>query len=128
MDLYTICHVAVPKKQLQIPGLDTSKMGKQNRRHLLKAYQVSVHSRRETSNYAFNKETVPVQSVLHSQDDFQILLLTDFYYVCSSMGPNYATCSACANSTNAIANAFNRDSFVRLMGYGGSEAAIAAAV
>ena len=44
-------------------------------------------------------------------------------------GPNYATCSACATSTNAIADAFNliRLGKANVIVSGGSEAAIAAA-
>ena len=43
-------------------------------------------------------------------------------------GPNYATCSACATSTNAIADAFNliRLGKANAIVTGGSEAAIAA--
>ena len=43
-------------------------------------------------------------------------------------GPNYATCSACATSTNAIADAFNliRLGKANVIVSGGSEAAIAA--
>ena len=83
----------------------------------------------ETSNYALHKENGPkynpffIPKMISDIAAGQISIMYGFH------GPNYATCSACATSTNAIADAFNliRLGKANVIVSGGSEAAIAAA-
>ena len=87
----------------------------------------SVHLKKKQVTMPSIKKTVLSSIRSSSQDDFGYCCRTNFYPVWFH-GPNYATCSACATSTNAIADAFNliRLGKANAIIIGGSEAAIAA--
>ena len=100
MDLYTQYAVAVAKQAVGDSGLDTEKEDLNRIGVIFGAGIGGIRTfEEEAGNYA-----------LHGQE------------------PNYATCSACATSTNAIADAFNliRLGKANAIVTGGSEAAIAA--
>ena len=63
---------------------------------------------------------------LYSEDDCRYCIRTDFYHVRRFTEPNFTTTSACASSSNAIADAFNyiRLGKANIIVTGGAEAAI----
>ena len=117
MDLYTQYAVAVAKQAVGDSGLFGAGIGG------IRTFE------EEAGNYALHgQEMGPkfspffIPKMISDIAAGQISMLYGFH------GPNYATCSACATSTNAIADAFNliRLGKANAIVTGGSEAAIAA--
>ena len=130
MDLYTQYAVAVAKQAVSDSGLDTEK---EDLNRIGVIFGAGIGGIRtfedEAGNYALHgQEMGPkfspffIPKMISDIAAGQISILYGFH------GPNYATCSACATSTNAIADAFNliRLGKANAIVTGGSEAAIAA--
>ena len=130
MDLYTQYAIGVAKQAVEDSGLDIEN---ENLDRIGVIFGAGIGGIRtfeeEVSNYAINKANGPkfnpffIPKMISDIAAGQISIMYGFH------GPNFATCSACATSTNAIADAFN---YIRLgkanaIVSGGSEAAIAAA-
>ena len=99
---------------------------KQNRCYFWRRIGGITTFEEEIGNYYMNKEKrTKIQSFLYSQNDFRHCCRADFYLIRIPRS-NYATCSACATSTNAIADAFNliRLGKANIIVSGGAEAAI----
>ncbi len=130
MDLYTQYAIGVAKQAVEDSGMDVEK---EDRTRIGVIFGAGIGGIRtfedEISNYAVNKENGPkfnpffIPKIISDIAAGQISIIYGFH------GPNYATCSACATSTNAIADAFNliRLGKANAIVTGGSEAAIAAA-
>ena len=130
MDLYTQYAVAVAKEAVADSGLDIENEDLNRIGVIFGAGIGGIRTfEEETSNYALHKENGPkynpffIPKMISDIAAGQISIMYGFH------GPNYATCSACATSTNAIADAFNliRLGKANVIVSGGSEAAIAAA-
>ena len=129
MDLYTHYAVAVAKQAVADAGLD---MQAEDLNRIGVVFGAGIGGIRtfeeEAGNYALHKDLGPkfnpffIPKMISDIAAGQISILYGFH------GPNYATCSACATSTNAIADAFNliRLGKANVMVTGGAEAAIAA--
>ena len=129
MDLYTQYGVAVAKEAVEDSGLDIEKVNLNRIGVIFGAGIGGMHTfEAEIGNYYVNKDKGPkfnpffIPKMISDIAAGQISIMYGFH------GPNYATCSACATSTNAIADAFN---LIRLgkcdaIVSGGAEAAIAA--
>ena len=129
MDLYTQYAIAVAKQAVSDAALD---LEKENLNKIGVVFGAGIGGIRtfeeEAGTYALHKDMGPkfnpffIPKMISDIAAGQISILFGFH------GPNYATCSACATSTNAIADAFNliRLGKVNVMVTGGSEAAIAA--
>ncbi len=130
MDLYTQYAVAVAKQAVEDARLDVEN---EDRNRIGVIFGAGIGGIRtfeeEVGYYAANKANGPkfnpffIPKMISDIAAGQISIMYGFH------GPNFATCSACATSTNAIADAFN---YIRLgkanvIVTGGSEAAIAAA-
>lgn len=129
MDMYTQYAIAVAKQavcdsELDVTQEDLNKIGV-----IFGAGIGGIHTfEEESGNYALHKDLGPkfnpffIPKMISDIAAGQISILYGFH------GPNYATCSACATSTNAIADAFNliRLGKANAIVTGGSEAAIAA--
>ena len=130
MDLYAQYAVAVAKQAVADSGLDVEAEDRNRIGVIFGAGIGGIHTfEDEVGFYAANKEKGPkfnpffIPKMISDIAAGQISILFGFH------GPNFATCSACATSTNAIADAFN---YIRLgkanvIVTGGSEAAISAA-
>ncbi len=130
MDLYTQYAVAVAKQAVEDARLDVENEDKNRIGVIFGAGIGGIRTfEEEVGYYAINKANGPkfnpffIPKMISDIAAGQISIMYGFH------GPNFATCSACATSTNAIADAFN---YVRLgkaniIVTGGSEAAIAAA-
>ena len=130
MDLYTQYAIVVAKEAVTDSGLDIEN---EDRNRIGVIFGAGIGGIRtfeeEVSNYALNKEKGPrfnpffIPKMISDIAAGQISIMYGFH------GPNYATCSACATSTNAIADAFNliRLGKANVIVSGGSEAAIAEA-
>ena len=130
MDLYTQYAVAVAKQAVEDACLDVEK---EDRNRIGVIFGAGIGGIRtfeeEVGYYAVNKANGPkfnpffIPKMISDIAAGQISILYGFH------GPNFATCSACATSTNAIADAFNyiRLGKANIIVTGGSEAAIAAA-
>lgn len=130
MDLYTQYAIAVAKEAVTDSGLDIENEDLNRIGVIFGAGIGGIRTfEEEVSNYAINKEAGPrfnpffIPKMISDIAAGQISILYGFH------GPNYATCSACATSTNAIADAFNliRLGKANAIVSGGSEAAIAPA-
>ncbi len=128
MDLYTQYAIAVAKEAVEDSGLDVEKEDLDRIGVIFGAGIGGINTfEEEVSNYALNKEKGPrfnpffIPKMISDIAAGQISIMYGFH------GPNYATCSACATSTNAIADAFNliRLGKANVIVSGGSEAAIA---
>ena len=129
MDLYTHYAVAVAKQAVADASLD---MQTEDLNRIGVVFGAGIGGIRtfeeEAGNYALHKDLGPkfspffIPKMISDIAAGQISILYGFH------GPNYATCSACATSTNAIADAFNliRLGKANVMVTGGAEAAIAA--
>ena len=129
MDLYTHYAVAVAKQAVADASLD---MQAEDLNRIGVVFGAGIGGIRtfeeEAGNYALHKDLGPkfnpffIPKMISDIAAGQISILYGFH------GPNYATCSACATSTNAIADAFNliRLGKANVMVTGGAEAAIAA--
>ena len=130
MDLYTQYAIAVAKEAVGDSGLDVENEDLNRIGVIFGAGIGGIRTfEEEAGNYALNgKEMGPkfnpffIPKMISDIAAGQISILYGFH------GPNYATCSACATSTNAIADAFNliRLGKANAIVTGGSEAAIAA--
>ncbi len=130
MDLYTQYAVAVAKQAVEDSKLDIEKEDLNRIGVIFGAGIGGIHTfEDEVGYYTINKEKGPkfnpffIPKMISDIAAGQISIMYGFH------GPNFATCSACATSTNAIADAFN---YIRLgkanaIVTGGSEAAIAPA-
>ncbi|MDL2212618.1 beta-ketoacyl-ACP synthase II [Bacteroides sp. OttesenSCG-928-D19] len=130
MDLYTQFAIAVAKEAVGDSGLDVEKEDLNRIGVIFGAGIGGIHTfEEEVSNYALNKDKGPrfnpffIPKMISDIAAGQISIMFGFH------GPNYATCSACATSTNAIADAFNliRLGKANAIVTGGSEAAITTA-
>lgn len=130
MDLYTQYAIAVAKQAVEDSGMDVEK---EDRTRIGVIFGAGIGGIKtfedEVGNYAIHQENDPkfnpffIPKMISDIAAGQISILYGFH------GPNYATCSACATSTNAIADAFNliRLGKANAIVTGGSEAAIAVA-
>ena len=129
MDLYAQYAVGVAKQAVKDSGLDVEN---EDRTRIGVVFGAGIGGIRtfeeEAGGYALHKDLGPkfnpffIPKMISDIAAGQISILYGFH------GPNYATCSACATSTNAIADAFNliRLGKANVMVTGGAEAAIAA--
>ena len=127
MDLYTQYAIAVAKEAVSDSGLDVEKEDLNKIGVIFGAGIGGIHTfEEEVGNYYTRQEMGPkfnpffIPKMISDIAAGQISIMYGFH------GPNYATCSACATSTNAIADAFN---LIRLgkadaIVAGGAEAAI----
>ena len=130
MDLYTQDAIAVAKEAVGDSGLDVENEDLNRIGVIFGAGIGGIRTfEEEAGNYALTgKENGPkfnpffIPKMISDIAAGQISIMYGFH------GPNYATCSACATSTNAIADAFNliRLGKANVIVSGGSEAAIAA--
>ena len=130
MDLYTQYAIAVAKEAVGDSGLDVENEDLNRIGVIFGAGIGGIRTfEEEAGNYALTgKENGPkfnpffIPKMISDIAAGQISIMYGFH------GPNYATCSACATSTNAIADAFNliRLGKANVIVSGGSEAAIAA--
>ena len=130
MDLYTQYAVAVAREAVEDSGLDIENENLDKIGVIFGAGIGGIRTfEEEVGNYAVNKEAGPrfnpffIPKMISDIAAGQISIMYGF------RGPNFATCSACATSSNAISDAFN---YIRLgkanaIVTGGSEAAIAEA-
>lgn len=130
MDLYTQYAIAVAQEAVKDSGLDIEKEDLNRIGVIFGAGIGGIRTfEEEVSNYALNHDKGPrfnpffIPKMISDITAGQISIMYGFH------GPNYATCSACATSTNAIADAFNliRLGKANAIVSGGSEAAIAEA-
>ena len=129
MDLYTQYAIGVAKQAVEDSGLDVENEDLNKIGVIFGAGIGGIRTfEEEAGNYALHKENGPkfnpffIPKMISDIAAGQISIMYGFH------GPNYATCSACATSTNAIADAFNliRLGKANAIVSGGSEAAIAA--
>lgn len=127
MDLYTQYAIAVAKEAVSDSGIDSED---EDRNRIGVIFGAGIGGIRtfeeEVGNYYVNEERGPrfnpffIPKMISDIAAGQISIQYGFH------GPNYATCSACATSTNAIADAFNliRLGKANAIVTGGAEAAI----
>ena len=129
MDLYTQYAIAVAKEAVSDSGLDVEKEDLNKIGVIFGAGIGGIHTfEEEVGNYYTRQEMGPkfnpffIPKMISDIAAGQISIMYGFH------GPNYATCSACATSTNAIADAFNliRLGKANIIVSGGAEAAICA--
>lgn len=127
MDLYTQFAIGVAKEAVADSGLDVEKEDLNRIGVIFGAGIGGIRTfEEEVGNYFVNEEQGPrfnpffIPKMISDIAAGQISIMYGFH------GPNYATCSACATSTNAIADAFNliRLGKANAIVTGGSEAAI----
>lgn len=127
MDLYTQYAIAVAKEAVTDSGFDVEKEDLNKIGVIFGAGIGGITTfEEEIGNYYMNKDKGPrfnpffIPKMISDIAAGQISILYGFH------GPNYATCSACATSTNAIADAFNliRLGKANIIVGGGAEAAI----
>lgn len=130
MDLYCQYAVAVADQAVEDAGFDLEKEDLNKIGVIFGAGIGGITTfEEEVGYYALNKENGPkfnpffIPKMISDIAAGQISIMYGFH------GPNYSTCSACATSTNAIADAFNliRLGKANAIVSGGSEAAICAA-
>ncbi len=127
MDLYTQYAIVVAKQAVADSGLDIEKEDLSRIGVIFGAGIGGIHTfEEEAGNYALHRESGPkfnpffIPKMISDIAAGQISIQYGFH------GPNYATCSACATSSNAIADAFNllRLGKANVILSGGSEAAV----
>ena len=127
MDLYAQYAVAVAKQAVSDAGLDGEAIDKNRVGVVFGAGIGGIRTfEEEIGYYAMNKQNGPkfnpffIPKMISDIAAGQISILYGFH------GPNYATTSACATSSNAIADAFNliRLGKAKAIVTGGAEAAI----
>lgn len=127
MDLYTQYAVAVAKQAVSDAGIDSENIDKNRIGVIFGAGIGGIKTfEEEIGYYAKNKEAGPkfnpffIPKMISDISAGQISILYGFH------GPNYATTSACATSSNAIADAYNliRLGMANAIVTGGAEAAI----
>lgn len=130
MDLYTQYAIVVAKEAVTDSGLDIENEDRTKIGVIFGSGIGGIHTfEDEVSNYALNEDKGPrfnpffIPKMISDIAAGQISIMYGFH------GPNYATCSACATSTNAIADAFNliRLGKASVIVSGGAEAAISPA-
>ncbi|BEH00083.1 beta-ketoacyl-ACP synthase II [Bacteroides sedimenti] len=130
MDRYTQYAVAVAKQAVTDSELDLEKEDLNRIGVIFGAGIGGIQTfEEEVGNYTLNKENGPkfnpffIPKMISDIAAGQISIMYGFH------GPNFATTSACATSSNAIADAFNyiRLNKANVIVTGGSEAAITAA-
>ena len=130
MDLYCQYGVAVAKEAVEDAAFDLEKEDLNKIGVVFGAGIGGIHTFEEEVGYYYkNEEKGPkfnpffIPKMISDIAAGQISIMYGFH------GPNYSTCSACATSTNAIADAFNliRLGKANAIISGGSEAAISAA-
>lgn len=113
MDLYTQYAIAAAKEAVEDSGMD---LEKEDLNRIGVIYGVGIggiHTfEEEVANYTLNKDTVGpkfnpffIPKMIADIASGQISIMYGFH------GPNFTTTSACASSSNAIADAFN---YIRL--------------
>ncbi len=130
MDRYSMLALAAAKEAVEDSGIDLETENKDEIGVILGVGIGGIHSfEDEVSNYAING---PVQGPKYNPF-FIPKMISDMAAGLVSIkygfhGPNYATASACASSTNAISDAFNliRLGKANIILSGGAEAAITA--
>lgn len=130
MDRYSMLALAAAKEAVEDSGIDLETENKDEIGVILGVGIGGIHSfEDEVSNYAING---PVQGPKYNPF-FIPKMISDMAAGLVSIkygfhGPNYATASACASSTNAISDAFNliRLGKANMILSGGAEAAITA--
>ncbi|KAA6313414.1 3-oxoacyl-[acyl-carrier-protein] synthase 2, partial [termite gut metagenome] len=129
MDLYTQYAVVVAGEAVTDSGLDLENVNLNRIGVVFGAGIGGINTFEEAvSEYTLNHEEGPkfspyfIPKMISDIAAGQISIIYGFH------GPNYATCSACATSTNAIADAFNliRLGKANAIVTGGSESAITA--
>ena len=127
MDLYTQYAVAVAKQAVSDAGIDSENIDKNRIGVIFGAGIGGIKTfEEEIGYYAKNTEAGPkfnpffIPKMISDISAGQISILYGFH------GPNYATTSACATSSNAIADAYNliRLGMADAIVTGGAEAAI----
>ncbi len=127
MDIYTQFAISVAKEAVADSGLDVEKEDLTRIGVIFGAGIGGIKTfEEEVGNYFVNEDKGPrfnpffIPKMISDIAAGQISIMYGFH------GPNYATCSACATSTNAIADAFNliRLGKANAIVTGGSEAAI----
>lgn len=131
MDLYEQFALVAAMEAVKDSGLDLEVVDKNRVGVVLGVGIGGIHTfEEEVSNYALNHEKMGpkfnpffIPKMIADIASGQISIMYGFH------GPNYTTTSACASSTNAIADAFNliRLGKANVMVTGGAEAAIGAA-
>lgn len=130
MDRYSMLALAAAKEAIEDSGIDLETENKDEIGVILGVGIGGIHSfEDEVSNYAING---PVQGPKYNPF-FIPKMISDMAAGLVSIkygfhGPNYATASACASSTNAISDAFNliRLGKANMILSGGAEAAVTA--
>ncbi|MEG2513721.1 MAG: beta-ketoacyl-ACP synthase II [Bacteroidaceae bacterium] len=131
MDLYAQYGVVAAKEAIEDSGLDVEKEDL-NRIGVIYGVGIGgIHTfEEEVSNYALNKDTTGpkfnpffIPKMIADIVSGQISIMYGFH------GPNFTTTSACASSSNAIADAFNyiRLGKANIIVAGGAEAAVSEA-
>ena len=127
MDLYTQYAIVAAKEAVTDSGLDVEKEDLTKIGVIFGVGIGGMHTfEEETGNYALHKDEGPkynpffIPKMIADICAGQISILYGFH------GPNYVTSSACASSTNALADAFNliRLGKANVIVAGGAEAAI----
>ena len=131
MDRYTQFAMAVAKEAVEDSGLD---LEKEDRTRIGVIFGAGIGGLRtfeeEIGNYFLNQDKGPrfnpffIPKMISDIAAGQISIMYGFH------GPNYSTCSACATSTNAIADAFNliRLGKANVIVSGGAEAGVSISV
>ena len=130
MDLYTQFAVCVAKEAVEDAALDVEKEDLNRIGVVFGAGIGGINTfEQEVSGYYLNKELGPKFSPFFIPKMISDIAAGRISIMYGFHGPNYATCSACATSSNAIADAFNliRLGKANVMVTGGAEAAITAA-
>lgn len=127
MDIYTQYAIVAAKEAVKDSGLDVEKEDLNKIGVIFGVGIGGMHTfEEETGNYALHKDQGPkynpffIPKMIADICAGQISILYGFH------GPNYVTSSACASSTNALADAFNliRLGKANVIVSGGAEAAI----
>ena len=127
MDLYTQYAIVAAKEAVTDSGLDVEKEDLHRIGVIFGVGIGGMHTfEEETGNYALHKDQGPkynpffIPKMIADICAGQISIMYGFH------GPNYVTSSACASSTNALADAFNliRLGKANVIVSGGAEAAI----
>ena len=130
MDRYTQYAVCVAKEAVEDAALDVEKEDLNRIGVVFGAGIGGIHTfEEEVGSYYTHKELGPKFSPFFIPKMISDIAAGRISIMYGFHGPNYATCSACATSSNAIADAFNliRLGKANVMLTGGSEAAISAA-
>ena len=127
MDRYTQYAVAVAKQAVTDSELDLEKEDLNRIGVIFGAGIGGIQTfEEEVKNYAINKENGPKFNLFFIPKMISDIAAGQISIIYGFHGPNFATVSACATSSNAIADAFNyiRLNKANVIVTGGSEAAI----